>query len=78
MGVSNILINPDYDEQVMQQIANESETFRTLLTGLVKDTDKEYPTNEAWLGTLALGENKTHTQIKLVVTQEPSNTIDEN
>jgi hypothetical protein len=70
--------NPEYDEQVMQQIAKESETFRVLLAGLVKDTDKDYPTNQVWLGTLALGENKTHTQIKLVVTQEPSKTIDEN
>jgi hypothetical protein len=70
--------NPEYDEQVMQQIASESETFRALLAGLVKDTDKDYPTNQVWLGTLALGENKTHTQVKLVVTQEPSKTIDEN
>jgi hypothetical protein len=73
-----IFENPEYDEQVMQQIASESETFRTLLAGLVKDTDKDYPTNQAWLGTLAIGENKTHTQVKLVVTQEPSRTIDEN
>lgn len=73
-----ILDNPDYDEQVMQQIASESETFRYLLTGLVKDTDKKYPTSEMWLGTLALGKEKTHTQVKLVVTQEPDKKIDEN
>ena len=48
-----------------------------MLVGLVVDTDNEYKTNQLWLGTLALGEEKTHTQIKLVVTQEPSQTIDE-
>lgn len=73
-----LLDNPDYDEQVMQQIASESETFRYLLHGLIKDTDKTYPTNEMWLGTLALGKEKTHTQVKLVVTQDPDKTIDEN
>lgn len=74
----SILENPDYDEQVMQQIAKESETFRILLEGLVSDTDINYPTSEAWLGTLALGSDKTRTQIKLVVTQETQNMIDEN
>ena len=73
-----MLSNPEYDEQVMQQIAKESETFRVLLEGMVKDTDSEYPTNQAWLGTLALGKDKTHTQVKLVVTQDINNTIDEN
>ncbi len=72
------LTNPEYDEQVMQQIANESETFRILLEGMVQDTDSELPTNDAWLGTLALGNEKTHTQVKLVVTQETKNLIDEN
>ena len=72
------LENPDYDEQVMQQIARESVTFRNLLEGLVKDTDSKYPTNEVWLGTLALGDNKTHTQIKLTVSQEAKHFIDEN
>ena len=73
-----ILNNPDYVEQVMQQIAKESETFRILLEGLVKDTGSEYPTNQAWLGTLALRNDKTHTQVKLVVTQDITQTIDEN
>lgn len=72
-----ILKNEEYDEQLMQQIAAESSTFNTMLVGLVVDTDNEYKTNQLWLGTLALGEEKTHTQIKLVVTQEPSQTIDE-
>tara|TARA_R110002050_G_scaffold79646_6_gene170237 strand:+ start:370 stop:603 length:234 start_codon:yes stop_codon:yes gene_type:complete len=75
---NSILNNPEYDEQVMQQIASESETFRHLLEGMVKDTDSELPTNEAWLGTLSLGKKKAHTQIKLVVTQETKNLIDEN
>ena len=74
----SFLSNVDYDEQVMQKIASESPTFTALLEGLVKDTDNEYPTNEAWLGTLALGKDKTHTQVKLVVTQDINNTIDEN
>lgn len=72
------LTNPEYDEQVMQQIASESDTFRVLLEGLVQDTDSELPTNEVWLGTLALGNEKKHTQVKLVVTQETKNLIDEN
>lgn len=72
------LTNPEYDEQVMQQIASESETFRILLEDMIQDTDSELPTNEAWLGTLALGNEKTHTQVKLVVTQETKNLIDEN
>jgi hypothetical protein len=70
-------LNPDYDEQVMQRIAEESETFRCLLQGLVDDTGNQYPTNQAWLGTLSLGENKVCTQVKLVVTQETVNLIDE-
>jgi hypothetical protein len=73
------LSNPEYGDEVMlmQQIAKESDTFRVLLEGLVKDTDSEHPTNQAWLGTLALGKNKAHTQVKLVVTQDISSTIDE-
>ena len=73
-----LLNNPEYDEQLMQQIANESPTFKALLEGMIIDTDSEYPTNQAWLGTLALGKDKTHTQVKLVVTQDINNTIDEN
>jgi hypothetical protein len=74
------LSNPEYDDEVMimLQIAKESETFRVLLEGMVRDTDSELPTNQAWLGTLALGNDKTHTQVKLVVTQDINNTIDEN
>jgi hypothetical protein len=73
------LNNPEYDDEVMLmlQIAKESETFRVLLEGMVKDTDSECPTNQAWLGTLALGKGKTHTQVKLVVTQDVNKTIDE-
>jgi len=70
--------NPEYDEQVMQQIAKESKTFKAILESMVKDTDNQYPTNEIWLGTLALGKDKSHTQIKLVVTQESQHFIDEN
>ncbi len=73
-----LLDNPEYDEQVMQKIASESPTFKALAEGLVTDTNDEYPTNEVWLGTLALGEENKHTQIKLVVTQEANNLIDEN
>jgi hypothetical protein len=74
------LNNPEYDDEVMLmlQIAKESETFRVLLEGMIKDTDSQYHTNQVWLGTLALGKDKTHTQVKLVVTQDINNTIDEN
>lgn len=74
----SILDNPDYSEQVMQQIASESETFRIILEGLVKDIDNEYPTSEMWLGTLDKGVNSKHTQVKLVVTNEIDKLIDEN
>ncbi|KTG21992.1 hypothetical protein AUR67_00500 [Pseudoalteromonas sp. XI10] len=68
--------NPEYDgDQVMQMIANESPLFSEILKGLVNDTDPEYPTNQAWLGTLNL--NGTNTQIKLVVTQKTNSFIDE-
>ena len=72
----NTLSNPDYDEQVLQKMANESVIFRNNVTGLVKDTNNEHPTNEMWLGTLNI--DGKHTQVKLVVTQESSNHIDEN
>ena len=75
---SMLLSNPEYDEQVMQKIANESPTFKALLEGMVIDTDSKYPTNEAWLGTLDLGKDKTLTQIKLTVSQEAKHIIDEN
>jgi hypothetical protein len=66
------LNNPDYDMKfIMQKIADESPTFKKELGWLLRDTDSEFPTNELWLGTL---ENK---QIKLVITQESKNFIDE-
>jgi hypothetical protein len=58
MGVNMTFDNSEYEEQIMQQIASESENFRVLLAGLLKDTNNQYPTNEAWLGTIALGEKK--------------------
>ncbi len=70
------LSNPDYDmEFIMQKIADESPTFRQIIERMVEDTDAEYPTNEAWLGTLGSGKNAT--QIKLTVSQEPKHFIDE-
>lgn len=72
----NILNNPEYDEQLMQEIGEESAIFCNNLISLVKDVDNENPTSEMWLGTLNI--NGKHTQVKLVVTQETSNHIDEN
>lgn len=72
------LDNPEYDgEFLMQRIAQESPTFKSYLAGLLKDTDSDFPTNEVWLGTLALGVNKVESQIKLTVTQESPLFIDE-
>jgi hypothetical protein len=73
-----LLENSEYDEQAMQKIASESVLFKALLEGLVVDTSAEYPTNELWLGTLSLGREGIHTQVKLVVTQDINNKIDEN
>lgn len=68
--------NSDYDEpQKMQIIADDSKLFKTLLTGLVRDTDQDYPTNAAWLGTLNI--NGKTAQVKLSVTQDPEKFIDE-
>lgn len=68
--------NSDYDEpQKMQVIADDSKLFKALLAGLVHDTDQDYPTNEAWLGTLTI--NGKTAQIKLTVTQDPDKFIDE-
>ena len=73
------LSNPEYDMTFfMQRIAEESPTFRKQLESLLKDTDKEFPTNELWLGSLNIGPSKTYTQIKLTVTQEQAQFIDEN
>lgn len=69
--------NPEYDfEQLMELIAKESPTFASILEGLVKDTDDEYPTNETWLGTLK--KDGKPLQVKLAITQEQRNFIDEN
>lgn len=72
------LSNPDYDEDfLVKQIANESPTFKAYLLDLIKDTDSEHKTNELWLGTLLLGENKSTTQINLSVTQDTNKFVDE-
>jgi len=68
--------NPDYDgPQTMQLMAEQSDLFNAVLSGLVSDTDSDYPTNQAWLGTINI--NGKATQVKLVVTQEPEQLIDE-
>ena len=68
--------NPDYDgPQTMQLMAKQSDLFNAVLSGLVFDTDSDYPTNQAWLGTI--NKNGKATQVKLVVTQEPEQLIDE-
>jgi len=72
----NILNNPEYDEQIMQEIGEESAIFCNNLISLVKEIDNELPTVEMWLGTLNI--NGKHTQVKLVVTQETEKMIDEN
>ena len=70
-------VHPDYDDsQTMQTIANESETFSSIVNELANYTDEEFQTNEAWLGTLEIDGKRT--QVKLVVTQSPDNLIDEN
>lgn len=70
--------NPEYeDDFLIKQIANESPTFKAYLLDLISDTDSEHKTNELWLGTLLLGENKSVTQIKLSVSQEIKNFVDE-
>lgn len=62
--------------EIMENIAKESETFRKIVNDLVNDTSPLHPTNEIWLGTLNV--HGQHTQVKVVVTQEPQHIIDEN
>ena len=70
------LSNPNYDmDFIMQKIADESPTFKKYLESLINDTDRDFPTNELWLGTLDLDST---TQMKLTVSQEPQHFIDEN
>jgi len=72
-----LLNNSDYDElQRIQIISNRSDLFKSILIGLLQDTDNDFKSNQAWLGTLNLSGNTT--QVKLVVTQEPNAFIDEN
>ncbi len=78
--MSHSLKNKEYDDQnfLVKQIAKESQLFNSYIQETLKDVDTDCPTNEIWLGTLALGKNKIPTQIKLTITQENKHFIDEN
>lgn len=69
-------IHPDYEEQPIQDIEQESKIFSSLVNELASYTNNESPTNKLWLGTLDI--NGHHTQIQLVITQAPQEQIDEN
>jgi len=71
------LKNPDYDcDFLLNEVALESPLFKANLLSLLKDIDQDNQTDEIWMGTLNV-EGK-ETQVKLVITQEPKNFIDEN
>tara|TARA_B110000196_G_C21139698_1_gene663108 strand:+ start:2104 stop:2337 length:234 start_codon:yes stop_codon:yes gene_type:complete len=73
------LKNPEYDDEfLLEKIASESPTFKSYIQQALKDTNKKYPTNQIWLGTLPLGKEKIETQVNLTITQEPRHFIDEN
>jgi hypothetical protein len=67
--------NPDYDWQIMQSMASESDCFASVLAGLENDTDSDHPHNATWLGTLSI--NGKPAQVQLVVTQDANAFIDE-
>jgi len=71
------LKNPDYDcDFLLNEVAIESPLFKANLVSLLEDIDQDNQTNEIWMGTLNV-EGK-QTQVKLVVTQDSKNFIDEN
>jgi len=73
------LNNNKYEDSfLIKQIAKESPLFNSYIQQALKDTDRDYPTNQIWLGTLQLGKNKVVTQINLTITQEAEHFIDEN
>ncbi len=77
--MANSLSNTGYEESfLIKQIAKESPLFNSYIQQALKDTDRDYPTNQIWLGTLQLGKNKVVTQINLTITQEAKHFIDEN
>jgi len=75
--MSHPLVNNDYDNMLVTEIADESVTFGGNVQEAISLIDDEYPTEEIWLGTLHTGPNKAVTQIKIVVTRDPEQFIDE-
>ncbi|GHG07229.1 hypothetical protein [Thalassotalea marina] len=73
------LTNPEYEDDIflIKQFAKESPLFNSYLQSLIKDIDESVPTSEVWLGTLALGKDKTPTQVKLTISRDPKIFIDE-
>jgi hypothetical protein len=72
------LENDDYNNMLVTDIANQSDLFSSYVQSAVTQIDSELPTEEIWLGTLYTGEEKAHTQIKIVVTRDPQHFVDEN
>lgn len=75
--MSRQLINKDYDHMLVTEIAAQSDLFRSYAQAAASLIDSEYPTEEIWLGTLSTGPSGTATQIKIVVTSDPEQFIDE-
>lgn len=73
------LSNPDYNDCdfLVAQIARESATFSNLIQTLINDTDSEFMSNNAWLGTLRGADNSIK-QVTLKVSQNTLEFIDEN
>ncbi len=72
------LDNDDYNNMLVTEIADQSDLFSTYVQSAVAQIDSEFPTEEIWLGTLDTGKEKAHTQIKIVVTRDPKQFVDEN
>lgn len=71
------LKNPDYDgDFLLNEVASQSPLFKQLLLSLIEDVESVGDIEEAaWLGTLKI--NGLESQIKLVVTQDSNNFVDE-
>ena len=76
--MSHPLENPDYDEMLVTQMASQSELFSSYVRAAVSEIDADFPTEEIWLGTLSTGKDLAHTQIKIVVSRDPQQFLDEN
>ena len=75
------LSDSQYENELLNQIAEESPTFSKLLQSSLKaqaenSLDKTWLTESFWFGTL-VDEMPTPVQVQLIITDDPTEMIDE-